>query len=176
MIPMGISRGGGGEGGGRNRGLVERVVRCHERIRAFLAIAQRIVAREGDLAERGDAAADVARYFSTAYVDHARDEDESVFPRLPASVADLAARASAEHVREDALVRALVGECELLADGAHDDAVYDALASALTELAPRLTEHLAFEEEHLVPAMAALAPETEREILDEMAARRDASR
>lgn len=178
MIPMGLSRGGrgGGGGGGRSRSLHERLLRCHDKIRTFLDIAARVAAREGTPAERADAAADVARYFSTAFFEHAADEDESIFPLLSVDLTALAGRASAEHLRDEPIVRVLVDECDLISQGVHEDAVYQKLSGVVSELTPRLLEHLAFEEEFLIPAVATLALPLQEQALEEMARRRDAAR
>ena len=176
MIPMGLSRGGKGNGGGggRNRSLNERLLRCHEKIRTFLAIAARVAAREGAPKERADAAADVARYFGSAFFDHAADEDESIFPRLPQELAALAARAGAEHVRDEPIVRVMIEECDLISQGVEDEAVYEKLAGVVSELTPRLLEHLTFEEDYLIPAVSELDPALQTAALEEMAQRRDA--
>ncbi len=59
------------------------LLECHERIRSFLALARRI-AEVGPSAPGTvpEAAARVRRYFTEALPLHARDEEESILPRL----------------------------------------------------------------------------------------------
>ena len=179
MAPVNLSQpGGGGGGGGRNRSVQERMLRCHDKIRLFLDVAQRVVQREGDEQQCRDGAYDVARYFRESFADHTADENLSVFPRL-AGLAEpalaFADRAIAEHVRDELLVSELVTLCDQLALAEADPARVR-LAAVLAELTPRLLDHLAFEEEFLFPLFAQLAPAEEAAMSQEMFDRRVARR
>lgn len=138
-------------------------------------LAARVAAREGvpELVEEG--AADVARYFGSAFQEHVEDENVSIFPRLAAR-ADLALpladRAIAEHVRDDFLVRELTTLALDVAERRATAATFQRLDDVLRELGPRLRDHLEFEEELLFPILADLSPEEERAIRGEMRARR----
>lgn len=66
------------------------LLECHHRIRTFLALARRIAAAgPGDRGDVADSAARVTRYFTQALPLHARDEEESVLPRLRGRAADV---------------------------------------------------------------------------------------
>lgn len=151
---------------------------CHARIRSFLALAARIPeADPPDAPEVGDAAARVARYFGEALPLHARDEEESILPRLrgrePALDAALEEMAG-EHQGHEARLRDLVGACAALAD---DPARHAALAPAIGDAARWLEAHFAGhlrrEEELIFPALRRLldAP-ADAAIVQEMRARR----
>jgi iron-sulfur cluster repair protein YtfE (RIC family) len=165
-----------GDGGGGNRSVAERLHRCHDKIRAFLDLAEKVAARDGQPEVVEEGAADVGRYFGSAFQEHVEDENVSVFPRLAAR-ADLALpladRAIAEHVRDDLLVRELTSLSLAIAEQRATAQTFQRLADVVKELGPRLRDHLEFEEELLFPMLADLPPEEERAIKDEMRARRD---
>ena len=78
---------------GRGAGAADAVgllLDCHERIRAFTAMASRLAA-PGDPGPDAirDAAARVHRYFAEALPLHAQDEEESLAPRLRGRDPDL---------------------------------------------------------------------------------------
>src|SRR5512132_579542 len=91
------------------------LLECHDRIRSFLALARR-VAQAGPAERDGvaEAAARVRRYFAEALPLHARDEEESILPRLrgrePAVDAELAAM-EREHREHGPPLAALVAAC-----------------------------------------------------------------
>ncbi len=111
------------------------LLECHDRIRSFLAMAGRIAAAgPGERDGVAEAAARVARYFRQALPLHARDEEDSILPRLrgadpevDAALADM----EREHGEHEVPLAALVAACESLA----------AEPSRLPELAPSLSRH-----------------------------------
>ncbi len=98
------------------------LLECHERIRAFLALARHIgEARSSQAQPIAEAADQVVRYFTEALPLHARDEEEeSVLPRLrgkePMVDAELEEMAR-EHAGHDGPLRTVVAAC---AELAHD--------------------------------------------------------
>lgn len=175
--------GGGGGGGGRGRGrgqgperLLDRMHACHARIRQFLDACARIADRERVDAEVRESAAAAARYFGGPFLLHVADEEESILPRVDAEAAR-SRDVRAEHARDEAEVGTLTALCATLAarpDGPADELAQ--LASLVAALGPRVRAHLESEEQALLPLLATLAPDVERTILDEMAARRAAQR
>ena len=154
------------------------LLECHERIRSFLTLARRIAEASAD--ERSavpEAAARVHRYFTQALPLHARDEEESVLPRLrgkdPRMDAELSAmvREHAEHAQP---LGVLVAACQLLA---REPARYAALAPRIAEVTGELERHFAVhlrrEEDIVFPAMRRLLdPSADAEIVSEIRARR----
>lgn len=159
-------------------GTLDLLVECHERIRTFLALARRISepgAAEPD--EVGQAAGRVLRYFAQALPLHARDEEESILPRLrgkePALDAELE-RMAREHREHEAPVRALVDACDALArePGRHAE-LAPAIGAAAEELERHFAGHLRREEEVVFPAVRRfLDPEEDARVVKEIRARR----
>jgi iron-sulfur cluster repair protein YtfE (RIC family) len=152
---------------------------CHDRIRTFLSLARRVA--EASSADRDvpEAAARVARYFREALPLHARDEEESILPRLNGADPEVDAallRMEREHETHGPPLAALIAACDALAAG----------PSRLPELAPELSAataaldahfvvHLRREEDVIFPAMRRLlTPADDAEIVRELRARRGA--
>jgi hemerythrin-like domain-containing protein len=161
-------------------GAVELVLECHERIRHFCALARRIPgAALENPAAIAEAAERVRRYFVEALPLHARDEEESLLPRLrgrePALDAALAAM-TREHGEHAAPLAAVVAACETLArEPGRLAEVAPALAEAARELEAHFVVHLAGEETEILPAMRRLLDAaTDAEIVREIRARRGA--
>jgi iron-sulfur cluster repair protein YtfE (RIC family) len=160
------------------RDAVDLLLDCHERIRAFLAMAGR-VATAGAADESGirDAAERVHRYFTQALPLHAKDEEESLLPRLrgrdPAVDAELEAMAR-EHREHERPLRTLVDACEVIArDPARHPEVAPELAAATEELERHFAAHLRREEEVIFPALRRLLDaRADSEIVTELRARR----
>ncbi len=157
---------------------VDLLLECHERIRWFLALARRIAeACPADQDAVPEAAASVRRYFTQALPLHARDEEESILPRLrgmDASVdaaLDVMAR---EHVGHERPLRALVEACEALArDPVRHADLVPAIATATEELERHFAVHLRREEEVIFPAVRRLLDRSsDSEIVKEIRARR----
>lgn len=151
---------------------------CHQRIRSFLALARRIGAADlTDDRDLREAAAGVHRYFTQALPLHARDEEESVLPRLRGrdaaldSALDQMAREHAEHARP---LAALVGACgALVAEPGRHRQLAPTIAGAAEELERHFEVHLRREEEVIFPAMRRLLePAADAAIVKELRARR----
>ncbi|WP_437681804.1 hemerythrin domain-containing protein [Sorangium sp. So ce131] len=161
---------------------VDLLLACHQRIRRFTAAALRLPGAEGAPADEVvETAAALRRYFTVALPAHAADEDYSVRPRLldagaPAEVRDALAEAAAQHEAIDAVIAELAADWRRVADA---PARLKELSSTLGERAARLDvlfgAHLALEERTIFPAARrALSSGVQRQILDEMRARRPA--
>ena len=160
---------------------------CHRRIQHFLQVLETIAGREAHAltpSERTDL--DAARaYFATAAPRHTADEEESLFPRLRASLdpdvrhaLEIVSRLELDHEWADQLH----AEVDLilrdwLATDTLPAAVQLTLRSLLAELRAIYEPHIACEDHELFPAAArALSPEDLRAIGREMAARRQSGR
>jgi hemerythrin-like domain-containing protein len=151
---------------------------CHERIRGFLALARRIAdAGPADRDGVAEAAARVRRYFAEALPLHARDEEESVLPRLlgkdPAVDAELEEMLR-EHGAHGPPLRALVDACAALAqDPARHGALAPGLDRAAAELEEHFAAHLRREEAVIFPALRRLlSPAEDAAVVREIRARR----
>ncbi len=142
-------------------GIVDLLLDCHARIRSFSQLAVRLGEASGPTpAEVTDAAAQVRRYFLEALPLHARDEEESIIPRLqgrePAVDADLAAMAR-EHREHDAPLAVLLEACAQLARDPGRRAELAAVVRRATwDLARHFEVHLVREEAVVFPAMRRL--------------------
>ncbi|HET9553451.1 MAG TPA: hemerythrin domain-containing protein [Anaeromyxobacteraceae bacterium] len=159
---------------------VDLLLDCHERIRAFLALARRIAeAGAADPAEAAEAAARVRRYFTEALPLHARDEEESILPRLRGLDAvvdaelDAMAREHREHGRP---LDELVAACDGIARAPERLAeLAPVVARATAELDRHFAEHLRREEAVIFPAMRRLLDAAaDAAIVRELRARRGA--
>ncbi|MEW5847537.1 MAG: hemerythrin domain-containing protein [Myxococcota bacterium] len=154
---------------------------CHVRIRHHTALAQRLATtRDAPTEQRVEAAQQLVRYFSRSLPAHARDEDESLLPRIlaagaPDDVTAALERMRREHAEQDAMLAALLPRWQRLA---HDPREWDVLAAELAEGAAALAQHL---EAHLVLEENVIFPSAERllgaaqlsAVLDEIRSRRD---
>ena len=161
---------------------VDALVDCHERIRSFTDLALRLARTPGlSAAEVGDAAARVHRYFAEALPLHARDEEESILPRLRGRDATVDRELEAmrrEHVEHGGAVGRVLAACERLrADPAALPRHAPDLEAAARELEEHFAAHLAREERVIFPALRRLL---DRPTLDaihaEMRARRTTGR
>ncbi len=134
---------------------------CHGRIREFVAMARRIgEARDADPEAVREAARRVRRYFTEALPLHARDEEESVLPRLRGIDAaldrELAAMAREHREHEEPLGR-LVAACRSLEDEpSRLEALRQAVTAPAAELEAHFAVHLAREETVIFPALRRL--------------------
>jgi iron-sulfur cluster repair protein YtfE (RIC family) len=154
------------------------LLECHERIRAFVALANRIAAalprERGDVAE---AAARVSRYFTQALPLHAADEEESILPRLRGRAPEVdaaLAEMAREHRDHERPLAAVVAACDALArEPARLDELGPGLARAAAELDAHFATHLRGEESIIFPAMRRhLSREEDAAIVRELRARR----
>ncbi|HET8539602.1 MAG TPA: hemerythrin domain-containing protein [Anaeromyxobacter sp.] len=159
-------------------GIVDLLLECHARIRSFSDLAVRLgEAAQPPRAEVADAAARIRRYFVEALPLHARDEEESVLPRLagrdPAVDAALVAM-HREHVEHGAVLDPVIALCADLAAAPERHAeLAPALARAARALRAHFEAHLASEEATIFPAVARVVPEDERRrMADELRGRR----
>lgn len=140
---------------------VELLLECHGRIRSFLALARRLAEARGETPEAlADAALRVHRYFTLALPLHARDEEESIVPRLrglePALDGALDAMVR-EHAEHQLPLGVLVGACaEVARDPARQAHLAGTLAGAAGALAHHFEPHLAREEAVIFPAVRRL--------------------
>jgi hypothetical protein len=165
---------------------VDLLLACHERIRHFTALAQRLLDAHasGDVRapspeQLAEAARALSRYFGVALPLHVADEDVSIAHRFapsskPVEVAAALAAMSAEHLTIDRLLDALVPAWTSVAqDPSTLDGLRAVLAPKTAGLAAVMPPHLAAEEATIFPWMrAALDPVTRAAIVSEMRARR----
>jgi iron-sulfur cluster repair protein YtfE (RIC family) len=159
------------------RDVVDMLLACHERIRAFTGLARRLgSATDASEAEVRDAAATIGRYFREGLPLHVLDEEELVVPRLvgrdAALDAALATMAS-EHTSHAPVCERLIAVCDALAQ--RPGQLHE-LATELAEVGAILdtdfTTHLAAEERLVFPALAALPDADRMAIAAAMQARR----
>src|SRR5512133_1803471 len=154
--------------------VVDALLDCHQRIREFTSLALRLAAaQELPADEVRDAAARVHRYFAVALPLHARDEEESLLPRLtglePELDRELAAmlREHAEH--DDPTGRVLAACAELQRDPGRLGDLGASLSAAASDLQRHFDDHLAREERVIFPAIRErLDPATQETIQAEM--------
>ncbi len=157
---------------------VDLLVECHGRIRSFLATAARLgAARDEPHDAIADAARQVRRYFTVALPLHARDEEDSILPRLrgrdPAVDRELATMVR-EHGEHEAPLLDLTEACAVLVaePGRHAE-VGPAVARAARELQLHFAAHLAREEDVVFAAVRRLLdPAADAEIVREIRGRR----
>ncbi len=140
---------------------VELLLECHGRIRSFLALARRLAeAREETPEALADAALRVHRYFTQALPLHARDEEDSIVPRLRGrepALDDALDAMVREHAEHQAPLGVLVGACaEVAGDPGRLAHLAGSLAGATGELERHFVVHLGREEEVVFPAVRRL--------------------
>ena len=167
-----------GRSGVEGGDAVDLLVECHARIRHFMAVARRLSeVRDVPAEEIRDAAASVHRYFSAALPLHARDEEESLVPRLRGlepALDQALDEISHEHDLHGPPVGRIVDLCAVLQEepARHQD-LAGKLSEAVVELDRHLTAHLDREEAVIFPAVRRLlAPETNAAIVSELRMRR----
>jgi iron-sulfur cluster repair protein YtfE (RIC family) len=157
--------------------LVDLLTECHHRIRRFLELAHRLATTAGLGAEDiQTSAAQVHRYYTTAFPLHMADEEDLLLPRLrgrePALDAALA-RMETDHEGHADLVERLVALCEELM---RDPQVLGARARLLGETVDALTlemeAHLSLEELVIFPRLSALSAVERAAIRRQMRERR----
>jgi hemerythrin-like domain-containing protein len=154
------------------------LLECHGRIRSFLDLARRLgVARDVPLDVVADAAGRLHRYFSLALPLHARDEEDSVLPRLAGREREVdrelqaMRREHAEH--QDPLRRLLRASVVLASSPSRLPDLAPAVAEAARDLSSHFEVHLAREESVIFPAVRRLlGPVADAEIVAEIRARR----
>lgn len=158
--------------------VVDLLLECHERIRSFTSLARRLAGAAAlprdDVA---DAASRVRRYFVEALPLHARDEEESIAPRLRGREPDVdreLAEMEREHAEHGELLLRLITTCEALGRAPERQAeLAPGLAVTAEALARHFEAHLDREERVLFPAIRRLlAPAEQEQIVDELRRRR----
>lgn len=158
--------------------VVGALLACHDRIRAFTALAQRILGSTVAPIDVADAAARIERYFRVAFPLHVEDEQLSICPRLVAAsvtpdVLYATNEMMDEHAPIDALVACLLPRWAALAgDPLELPALAARLAHDTGELDRLLLAHLEREEKVLFPAVREHLAGDEIAIRAEMVARR----
>jgi len=149
---------------------------CHAKMRQFSAILVRTIdAWHADEShpQVPAAAASLGRYFREALPMHARDEDESISPRLVVAHPELApmlAELEQGHVALQTLLPPVLAALdELAANGAPEDPELHEHVAALVE---HLEAHAAMEERGWFRLFAELPEAERRAVRQEMAARR----
>jgi len=157
---------------------VDLLLECHERIRSFLALSRRIAeAGPAEVAAVPEAAARVRRYFTQALPLHARDEEDSILPRLrglDSAVDEALEEMTREHAEHESPLAELVGACEELArDPGRHAALAPIVGRATAELERHFAAHLEREEKIIFPAMRRLLDRSvDERIVREIRARR----
>jgi iron-sulfur cluster repair protein YtfE (RIC family) len=160
-------------------GIVDLLLDCHARIRSFSDLAVKLGETRGAApAEIAEAAASVRRYFLEALPLHARDEEESVLPRLAGRdpVVDAALVAMhRDHVGHAEVLDPVLAICAtLVASPERHLELAPALAEAGRRLRAHFEAHLASEEGTIFPALAQVADDEQRRIVEELRGRRGA--
>jgi iron-sulfur cluster repair protein YtfE (RIC family) len=166
LTPLGRRQPGQGD-------AVALLLACHERIRRFCALGQR-VAQGGPDAQIQEAAAQLVRYFAVALPLHIADEEHSVRPRLAAGGDALAAALdtmSREHVEIDALLGELLRRWREI-ERLPEPTACSATADGARLLTAHMEQHLAGEETIVFPALQLLPPTQLVALADEMRERR----
>ncbi len=159
-------------------GIVGLLLDCHARIRSFSDLAVRLGETRGaSPAEIAEAAASVRRYFVEALPLHARDEEETVLPRLAGRdpVVDAALVAMhRDHLGHAELVDRVVALCaDLSAAPERHLELAPALAEAGRLMRAHFEAHLASEEATIFPALArAVGTDEQRRMAEELRGRR----
>jgi hypothetical protein len=159
--------------------LLGLLLACHERIRGFSALAVSLATR-ADLpaAEVVDGCARLVRYFSEALPLHARDEEESVEPRLRGrspALDEALRRMADEHQGHVAPLAELLEGWRALGERPDDRALRASLLPPASLLRGAFEVHLREEEARIFPHLAALPPFERDEAVRELRARRSAA-
>jgi hemerythrin-like domain-containing protein len=163
---------------GQDRGPVGLLLDCHERIRTFSGMAERLsTAHDAPAEDVALAARRVRRYFELALPSHEEDEERSIAPRLLASsgaCASALTAMAAEHARAHELLAALEGAWDVLVETPRELAALSArISGPSAELRALFSEHLALEEREIFPLVERLPAGERAAIVAEMRARRE---
>lgn len=157
--------------------LVALLASCHEKIRAFSALAVALASRDdlGD-ADVIDGCVRCERYFEDALPLHVTDEDESLGPRLREVAPDVVyalEAMSSEHAQHVGAVAALCDALRAMRETGSSPVTRAALYAVASPLERAFAEHLALEERVIFPAISArLSAESQAAIVRELRARR----
>ena len=156
------------------------LLECHQRIRTFLAMGQRLAAAlDAPPRDVSEAAGRLERYFTVGLPKHVADEDLSLAPRLrerepSAELLATLETVERQHRELEVLLERLVARWrELQTAPERLAALAPALATDSEQLAVRMEEHLLLEERTLFPMVGAhLSEESVATLGAEMRARR----
>ena len=156
--------------------VLGRMLECHERIRRFSTLACKLAAADLPKERFVTEAESVLRYFSTSYVLHARDEEDSLRPRLAgrdSALDEVLGRLAGEHHALDAALAPVLGGYRGLLSAERPDA--RALAGPSESFRDLAERHLKMEEADLFPAARRLLDSRALEEVEiELRARRSA--
>jgi hemerythrin-like domain-containing protein len=162
-----------------SRNVVDLLIDCHQKIRHFAAVVQKLAHAEGaSLSEISSAADSAYRYFTVSLPLHEADEEESLHPRLLSrGEQELAAALDSmchQHQAIDDLIERLLPVLRLVAS---NPAALPQAHAELCTLSKALLEifqgHLELEEKVIFPAVArTLSSTSQSEMLAEMQQRR----
>lgn len=172
----GLMKLGGGPKATTTNTLLLRLLECHDRIRRFLVIAERLaLTTEAAEDDRQLAGRSLVRYFSHALPLHVADEEASIAPRLgakhDAARIALFAMTNEHHAMEPILV-SLIDAWQRIADDAADTTTREGTLAQVVALREVMLPHLAAEERDVFPLLAELTPEEQAAIVAEMETRR----
>lgn len=157
--------------------LVELLLECHGRIRGFVALAETIGQEPaGTAAETIDGCARCMRYFTEALPLHVEDEEVSLLPRLHGLRPELdlvLATMERQHSEHEPVLQALLGALAAVRGAPDNPLLRPRLAEVAAELRREFEAHLAAEETVIFPAVRALPPATQADILTELRMRRE---
>jgi iron-sulfur cluster repair protein YtfE (RIC family) len=158
--------------------IVELLLECHGRIRWVTELATRLAdTRDAPAGEIAESAARVRAYFSEALPLHAKDEEESILPRLAGRDRLLDASLVAmhrDHREHGPAVGRIVDLCSTIAaePGRHAE-LAPALGAAAAAVRDHFARHLAEEESIVFPALRRFVDASgQAEIVRELRARR----
>ena len=163
-----------------NEDAVTLLLGCHDRIRHFTGMAERLASNpKSPASERRQVASAVLRYYEIALPLHEADENQSIYPRLREVLPDgELAEANETMVRQHAEIDTLIAELIPLWHAIADDPAHqEHLSTGLRERVERLrqlwTDNLRLEEEQVVPAIRRFLSAADLESIEaEMRARR----
>jgi hemerythrin-like domain-containing protein len=160
--------------------IVDLLIECHDRLRTNIdTLKQFGEACDLNLAQVGDAADTLRRYFRDALPLHAADEEASVLPRLRGLDGRLDEELDimcAEHDAQEPILTEVLRICgELTVNPARHPARRDTLRALAASLERHFGKHIEREETIIFPAIRArLDVAAREEMVRELRARRDA--
>lgn len=153
------------------------LLRCHRRVRLYMHVAWNLADIPlDDLNAVRHSAAVLARYFGQAFPLHTADENDSLMPRLRATVPRIQTaldRMALDHVQEAEHIHAVIRHCESIAENPHRlETTRRSFRRFTRQLTVDLESHLVAEERYVFPHIRLLSESDQQAILEEMAARR----
>jgi hemerythrin-like domain-containing protein len=158
------------------------LLRCHDRIRHFTDLAERLgLHPERPARDRQGAAHAVLRYYEVALPLHEADENDSIYPRLSRALpvghlAEANRSMVQQHAVIDVLIAGLIPMWRLIAENPEEQQrLSPELPRRVQQLRELWSTHLRLEEEEIIPAMRRFLSQQELQAIEaEMRARRQA--